>query len=360
MRLTRPGSRAAPARPSALREVLSSLWAQTSPFEKLHFGLALALVLAAGILAPLGPVALKLIVDHFTGQASVGAWSIGLLAGLYVLSQWLARAIGEVRGLAYSRAERRMVRTLSERLFGHIMRLPLRFHLERQTGALTQTLENGLQGYQRIVNQTVFTFLPVAVQLVTIAIILLRFEQPVFLAIFCAAVVSYGIAFARFARRVSGLAKAASLARIDANGMMADGIINYETVKLFAAEDVVQGKVSRALVDTEDRWGSFYRFSATNGLAVATLYASFLGLAIGYAIHEVNAGRMTVGTFVLVHTYMFRLVQPLEMIGYAMQQLSQGFAFLEKLIDIFRETTEPRSTASDARCPGRVGWSSKM
>jgi ABC-type transport system involved in Fe-S cluster assembly fused permease/ATPase subunit len=43
-----------------------------------------------------------------------------------------------------------MFRTVSERLFAHLMQLPLRFHLERQTGAVSQTLENGLQGYQMI------------------------------------------------------------------------------------------------------------------------------------------------------------------------------------------------------------------
>jgi ATP-binding cassette, subfamily B, heavy metal transporter len=63
---------------------------------------------------------------------------------------------------------------------------------------------------------------------------------------------------------------------------------------------------------------------------------------------------MTVGTFVLIHTYMFRLVQPLEMIGYAMQQLSQGFAFLEKLLHVFQETPESPS-ANKSSLPGGPG-----
>jgi hypothetical protein len=92
-----------------------------------------------------------LVVDGFTGQTSGQPLSPLLLIGLYVLShvlsQWLARAVGEIRGLVYARAERRMFRTLSERLFAHLMHLPLRFHRDRQTGALSQTLDSGLQGY---------------------------------------------------------------------------------------------------------------------------------------------------------------------------------------------------------------------
>jgi len=64
-------------------------------------------------------------------------------------------------------------------------------HLERQTGAINQTLENGLQGYQMLLHHLVFTVLPVTAQLATIIVILLRFHQPVFLAIFCAALLCY-------------------------------------------------------------------------------------------------------------------------------------------------------------------------
>jgi len=53
-----------------------------------------------------------------------------------------------------------MFRTLTERLFAHLMRLPLRFHLDRQTGAVSQTLDNGLQGSQIDPASPGFTFLP--------------------------------------------------------------------------------------------------------------------------------------------------------------------------------------------------------
>jgi hypothetical protein len=52
-----------------------------------------------------------------------------------------------------------MARTLSERVFAQLIQLPLRFHLDRQTGAVTQALTNGLQGYQMILQALVFTVL---------------------------------------------------------------------------------------------------------------------------------------------------------------------------------------------------------
>jgi ABC-type transport system involved in Fe-S cluster assembly fused permease/ATPase subunit len=329
---------------SETRETLRQVWnlfrAGASPFVKRRLASVLVLVLAAAVLVPLGPVALKLLVDRFTGDASSMGISVGALIALYIVTQWLSRTIGEIRGLVYARAERRMFRGVSERFFSHVMRLPLRFHLERQTGAVNQTLEQGIQGYQMIMHQLVFTVLPVSAQLGTIVYILVHYRQPVFLAIFCAALVCYAVAFSLFAIRVSNSAESASQAHIDAMGIIADSLLNLEPIKCLAIESVVQARVGTALANTEDQWVGFYKRYARNGLGVAAIYALFLGLAITYATREVIAGRMTVGDFVLVNSYMLQAMQPVEMLGYAVQAFSQGTAMLAKLMELFREKTE--------------------
>ena len=141
---------------------------------------------------------------------------------------------------------------------------------------------------------------------------------------------------------------------------MTDSILNYETVKYFTAESVVQERVSRALTRTENGWIGFSRRYAYNGLGVATIFAGFLAVTVLYAAHEVQAGRMTVGSFVLVNTYMLQVVRPVEMFGYAMQNLSQGMAFLGKMFEIFRERAEPPPSdvppAGDGAGPGRLDF----
>jgi ATP-binding cassette subfamily B protein len=327
------------------RELRELVWDGAGDFVRVRLVMVLVLQLTASVLTPLGPVALKLLVDKLTNHSQVGELSIGTLISLYILSQWLSRSLAEVRGLVYARAERRMFRTLSERLFQHVMRLPLRFHLDRQTGSINQILENGLSGYHMIMKNTVFTVLPVAAQLATIVIILLRFHQPIFLAIFCAAFVCYAVAFSIFTLRASTMARSASAAHINANAAITDNILNYETIKLFAAEAVVQDKVVDVLSRTEDRWVDFFRRYAYNGQGIAAIYATFLAIAVVYAANQVASGGMTIGDFVLVNTYMLQLMQPVEMLGYAVQEFSQGIAMLAKLLELFRERTEPALTS---------------
>jgi ABC-type transport system involved in Fe-S cluster assembly fused permease/ATPase subunit len=335
-----------------LREVVDLVWSEAGRFVKVRLGSALLLIMVASALIGLGPVALKLVVDRLTGDAKASTVPVALLIGLYVLSPWLARSVGEIRGFIYARAERRMLRTLSERLFAHVLRLPLRFHLDRQTGAVTQALTNGLQGYQLVVHTLVFSVLPTVTEFATIVVVLSRLGQQVFLMFFCGAVACYAVVFSFAAQRTRKAAKSASAAQIDANASMTDGILNYETVKYFVAETVVQQKVGGALIRTEEQWVRFYRQFAVNGLFVATIYAAFLGATIFYAAGEAQAGRISIGTFVLVNTYMLQLVRPVEMLGLAVQNLSQGMAYLEKMLELFHEKAEELARGDTVPLPG--------
>jgi ATP-binding cassette subfamily B protein len=59
-----------------------------------------------------------------------------------------------------------------------------------------------------------------------------------------------------------------------------------------------------------------------------------------YAASDVARGAMTVGDFVLVNAYVVRLVQPLELLGFAVGDIAQGLAFLQSMLDLFAEKTE--------------------
>lgn len=330
---------------SSISGVLTILRREATPFVRRKLALVLVLVVTAALLTALGPVALKLLVDGFTSPAHASSLSPLLLVGLYVLSQWLARSANQFRQLVYGRVERRMFRNLSERLFAHLMHLPLRFHLDRQTGAVSETLTNGLEGFQIVLHHLVFTILPVTVELGTVLVVLWRLAPPLFLAIFCGALIFYIAAFTYSAATLAETARTASAARVEAGAAITDGLLNYETVKYFAAESTVQERVGRALARSEAEWVSFYRRYAYNGLIVASIFAAFLTATTWYATVEVRHGRMTVGDFVLINTYILQLVRPVEMLGFAMQGFSQGLAMFEKMLVLFREKPEPTPRA---------------
>src|SRR5258708_9806095 len=100
---------------------------------------------------------------------------------------------------------------------------------------------------------------------------------------------------------------------------MTDTLLNVELVKHFAAESIVQDRVGRALSRTEAEWVGFYRRYAVNGLTVSTIFAPFLAATTLYAVHEVEGARLTVGDFVLITTYILRVIRPVQSRGDSMQ-----------------------------------------
>jgi ATP-binding cassette subfamily B protein len=342
---------------ASIKAALALIWRRTDRFVKLRLFLAVSSLVLASVFTALGPVVLKNVVDVLAGADGAAETSITVLVILYVLTQWLARGAGELRALLYAYAERRMFRTLSEKLFAHIMRLPLRFHLSRQTGAIGQTLQNGLRGYELILHHFVFTFLPVAAELATIVMVLSSLDQPIFFAFYAGASLCYAIVFGVTVSRVMRSANAASAMSIDASATMTDSILNYETVKYFTAERVVEERLSRALMKTEREWVSFHRLYSVSGLAVATTYAAFLALTVFYAVKQVQIGAMTIGTFVLVNTYMLQIIRPIEMLGYAVQGLSEGVAMLDSMLKLLQQTPEREelgATVAAASGPGSL------
>jgi ABC-type transport system involved in Fe-S cluster assembly fused permease/ATPase subunit len=336
-----------------LRELREILGRDATAFVRVGLVAVLLLVIGAAVLSALGPVALKLLIDDLTGQAHQRFVSPLLLVALYALSQWLARAAGEVRGFVYGRVERRILRTTSERLFAHLMHLPLRFHLERRTGAVSETLNNALDGLQMILHYLAFTVLPVIAELATALAVLAYTAPPPLLVLFCGALMLYASAFAYSASTLSDTARSASAARVDAGAVITDGLLNYETVKYFTAESILQERVAGALARSETEWVLFHRKYARNGVLVASIFAAFLAATTWYSALTAQSHRMTIGDFVLVNAYMLQLVRPVEMLGYALQGFTQGFAMLEAMLGLFREAPEQVQISAESKIKDR-------
>jgi ATP-binding cassette subfamily B protein len=280
----------------SLREALQLLLSESDSYIKRRIGGAFALVIAYSMLTALAPIAFAYLVDAFAEtRRTENYWLPVMLLGSYVLSQFLVRSLSALRDLLHGRGEQRLYRYLSRRLFSHIVRLPLRFHLERKTGAMGETLTQGLHGYQMLVQHLIYTILPSIVEFATIIVVLFAFGHPLYLIIYAAAAVSYAFAFAHGAAAVTEPAKVASAAHVEAHAVLTDSLINYETVKYFDAERAVYDKYDAALATTESAWGRFYDRRTSNTLIVSLIFAVSLAAALGFAGYEVLRGTMTIG-----------------------------------------------------------------
>jgi ABC-type transport system involved in Fe-S cluster assembly fused permease/ATPase subunit len=344
------------ARNTVVREAVKLFLKVASPYVKRRLVTSLVITVVISFLGSVGPILIKMVVDSFGTTPVTATAAIAALVLLYVSVQWLSRVLGGIQAFVLAQADRRMHRVLSDCLFDHVIRLPLRFHLQRRTGAVAETLTTGLLGYQLMQQVLLSTALPMVVQLATVSVVLLALDQAVILVLFLLATVAYGVAFTMGAAQARREARRVSAGQIDTRALMTDSLLNFETVKYFTAEPVIRARLDRALMQSEQDWMRFYSARVRNAALVATVFAAFLAPTMVYAVYQVTTEAMTVGTFVLVNAYLLQLVAPVEMIGAATQTLSQGLSFLERMLELFRENAEPPASpkAVPLQGPGKL------
>lgn len=332
-------------------------WAAADRYAKQRLIIALALVVIAALLAALTPIALKVLVETIAERDPSTALSFSVLTVLliYVGGQYLTRCSAELRVLLHGQAEQRVLRQISQRVFAHLVRLPLRFHLDRPTGAISETVEQGLRGYQLLLQNAVFTVAPVVIEFATVATVLIHFNQTQYLAILAVAAVGYVVAFRRWAVAIRDPSERASASHVDAHAVLTDSLVNHETIKYFDAEGLICERYGRALERTEDAWQRFFTRYAANGLIVATIFSISLGVSLFFATRDITLGRMSVGDFVLVNAYVVRLVHPIEMLGVAIRDAAQGLAFLKCMIRMLQERPETHVLPGLRQRPATAG-----
>jgi len=245
-----------------------------------------------------------------------------------------------VRELVHGVGVQRLNRRISNRLFGHLLLLPLGFHLGRKTGAIGSIIGQGLHGSQVLLQHAVFTFLPVIIEFVGIIIVLVHFKHSLYLVILGAAAIAYGYTFWRAAEQIAEPARKVSDASVDTNATLTDSLLNYETIKYFHAESQMGARFDQKLAEQEHTWRRVLRMKTGQSVLLNTIFAASMGTSLGYAGYEVVHGTMTIGDFVLINSYVSRLIQPLEAMGMATRDVSEALAYLEKMLDMFREKIE--------------------
>ena len=342
---------------STLRRAILLGWEEADSFVKNRLISVVGFVVITSVFLALAPVALKFAVDGLgTGEFKsfdvkfLQGWGISaepsIIIGpaylilIYIFSLWLARSSGELRWYFYGTADQRLHRNISRRLFDHVLKLPLAFHLDRQTGALNQTLAQGIAGYSILLNHMVFTIFPVIIEIALISAVLAVFLSPGFIIILLLSVIGYGTVFAIGVAQITGPSREISSTQIEAYASLTDSILNSETIKYFTAENHINEHYDNRLATAESGWAKFYAYKTQNGLLVASVFALSLGSAITLAASQVMQGHMTIGDFVLINVYMLQIIRPMEQLGDAFKSIVHAMAFIEKMLVLLDKKTE--------------------
>ncbi len=329
---------------------LPYLWPADDPGARVRVVLAMGLLLLAKVATVSVPVVYGGIVDALAPKDNTAMLAIplGLVIG-YGLLRVSSAAFGELRDALFAKVQQRAVRGAARRTFQHLHALSLRFHLDRQTGALARAIDRGSQGTQSVLRLAVFNVVPTIIELLLVTAIIWRLFDWRFAAITFCAVGFYAGFTMSFAAWRSRIRRTMNDTDNDASTKALDSLLNYETVKYFGNEAHEASRYDGALARYERAAVRVQVSLNMLNIGQALIIALGLTLIMLLAAQEVRGGAMTVGQFVLVNTYLMQLYQPLGFLGVVYMTIKQGLVDMEqmfRLLEVEREITDrPGATA---------------
>jgi ATP-binding cassette subfamily B protein len=318
-----------------LRNMLPFLWEYRGRAVIALGCLVLAKVANVGI-----PMVLKQIVDSLEqGQKTLLVLPLFLLLG-YGLLRLSSSLFNELRDAIFARVRYRAMRRLSNRVLTHLHDLSLRFHLERQTGAISRDLERGTRSVSSILNYMVFSILPMLVEFSLVAVVLLTQYAIVFTLITFGTVAVY-IAFT-LAITEWRMEYRHAMNRLDsqANNHAFDSLINYETVKYFGNERLELKRFDDTLQEWEENAVKSQTSMSLLNFGQGGIIAIGVTLIMIFAADGVVQGQMSIGDLVLVNAFLLQLFIPLNFLGIVYRQIKYSLADMDLIFKLLERRPE--------------------
>ncbi len=301
--------------------------------------IALGCLIIAKVATVAVPLILKRIVDTLDVEASLLILPLGLLLAYGALRLTTA-LFNEIRDVLFARVRYRAIQKLSTRVLEHLHNLPLRFHLERQTGSITRDLERGTQSLSSIINYMVFIILPTFVELGLVAAILLG----AYALKFSFATLITIILYIGFTLLVTNwrMKYRHEMNRLDsqANSIAVDSLLNYETVKYFNNERYELSRYGETLSQWENAAVKSITTMSMLNFGQALIIAIGVTIIMIFAAGGVADGTMTLGDLVLVNALMLQLFVPLNTLGIVYRQITYSLADMDMLVKLLEKDTE--------------------
>ncbi|MEE2662145.1 MAG: ABC transporter ATP-binding protein/permease [Pseudomonadota bacterium] len=331
----------------ALRSLAPYLWSRGGSEAKTRVLVALFFLAGAKIATVYIPIVYGAIVDSLaTRNNDVILVPVAMIIAFGAL-RVLSIAFAELRDAIFTKVAQRAIRDVALQTFRHLHTLSLRYHLERQTGGLSHAIERGTKAIDFLLRFMLFNILPTLLEIAFVCAILWSFFSFWYAFITFISIVVY-IAYTMIVTEWR-LKWRREMNETDqrANSRAIDSLLNYETVKYFGNEDFEASRYDFALQKYES--ASVISKTSLSFLNIGQAFIIGVGLTLMVLMagDDVANGKMSVGDFVMVNTFLMQLYIPLNFLGFVYREIKQSLTDMEAIF--FLLTTKPE--VNDAFSP---------
>ena len=343
MRTALPPAIPRPREHSNLEVILSFapyLWPKGNLGARVRVASAILFMLLAKGAAVYVPILYARTIDALTKPGNLAVTVPVLLILGYGIARIGSAGFVEIRDALFASVSQRAVRMVALQTYQHLHRVSLRFHLDRQTGGLSRIIDRGVTGMQSVLRLAVFNVIPTAVELLLVTAIIWRMFSWRYALVTFLAVLMYVGFTSTVAGRRGRYRRTLNESDNDASSKSLDSLLNYETVKYFGNEAHEAARYDKALARYERAAVRVQVSLNMLNLGQALIIASGVTVIMLMAGSSLAAGEMTIGSFVLINTYLIQLYQPLNFLGMVYMTIKQGLVDMEQMFTLMQVETE--------------------
>lgn len=332
-----------------MKGMLSYIWPKDDPSIKRRVKVAMGLLVGAKVLNVCVPFVFKHAIDSLnshmvaagsepllsmtTAPETVAAVGTSLLIG-YGIARAGAAGLNELRNAVFAKVAQHSIRTIAKNVFLHLHNMDLAFHLSRQTGALSKTIDRGSRGINFVLTAMVFNVFPMLLELALVSTILGVKCGPQFagVALGCVGIyTAYTLAVTQWRTKFRVYM---NRAENDAGNKAIDSLINYETVKYFNNEQYEAQRYDASLKKYEAASLKASTSLATLNFGQQAIFSAALSFIMVMTAQNIVNGTMTVGDLVMVNGLLFQLSVPLGFLGSVYREVRQALIDMQTMFTL--------------------------
>jgi len=318
------------------------LWPKNNTNFKIRLILAICFLIFAKLANVSVPIFLGKAVDSLDelNKNSLIIFIPIVFIAAYGIARFLHAGFGEIRDALFARIGQNAIRRAALKIFEHLHNLSLKFHLNRQTGALSRIIDRGIGAIDFILRFVTFNIFPTLLEIILVCLILLNLFSWYF-SIITFFVILFYISFTFIVTewRVQIRKKMNDADNVRGQKSI-DSLLNYETVKYFNNENFESSNYDKSLEEYE-------KFAIKSAISLNFLnLGQALIITIGIigmmilTVYQIQSNEMSIGDFIIVNTYLIQLSIPLNFIGFVYWQIKQSLVDMENMFTLLNEKTE--------------------
>uniref|UniRef100_H3DDY0 ATP-binding cassette sub-family B member 6 n=1 Tax=Tetraodon nigroviridis TaxID=99883 RepID=H3DDY0_TETNG len=336
-----------------VRLLLPYVWPKGSPALQVLVLLCVGLLLAERLVNVLVPVYSKNIVNELSGG---GHWS-SLVATvcIYTLLKFLQGGgagtsgfISNLRQFMWIKVQQFTSRGVQVCLFAHLHGLALRWHLQRRTGDVLRSVDRGTSSINNLLSYILFSILPTICDVIVAIVYFVSYFSIWFGLIVFTCMILYLTCTILITEWRTKYRREMNNEDNKAKSRAVDSLLNFETVKVYGAEDYEVRCFQEALLRYQHcEWKSSASLALLNQTQNIIIGSGLLAGSLLCA-HWVSQGKLQVGDYVLFGTYIIQLYTPLNWFGTYYRLIQSAFVDMENMLALLSEQREVQD-ADDAQ-----------